>query len=105
MREAAYKALADVGRDSMHFRPPEEQNDHKITCGVRANVLAQVSSSLPLTLLQKGCYTLQLPGLDPDSLVLVGSAARTAQATASVSRWCFSLLHSRQKTPVGLLCR
>lgn len=29
VREAAYAALAAVGRDHMHFRPPEEQNDHK----------------------------------------------------------------------------
>lgn len=44
VREAAYKALATVGRDSMHFRPPEEQNDHKITCGVRTEVLHQVDA-------------------------------------------------------------
>lgn len=30
VREAAYHALAAVGRDVMHFRPPEEQNDHKV---------------------------------------------------------------------------
>lgn len=29
VREATYAALAAVGRDHMHFRPPEEQNDHK----------------------------------------------------------------------------
>ncbi|KXZ45571.1 hypothetical protein GPECTOR_53g157 [Gonium pectorale] len=33
-REACYRALEEVGKDSMHFRPAEEQNDHKITCGV-----------------------------------------------------------------------
>ncbi|GIL67509.1 hypothetical protein Vafri_20868 [Volvox africanus] len=33
-RDACYKALAEVGSDNMHFRPKEELNDHKITCGV-----------------------------------------------------------------------
>lgn len=30
VREAAYTALAAVGRENMHFRPPEEQNDYKV---------------------------------------------------------------------------
>ena len=30
VREASYQALAAVGRDRMHFRPPEEQNEHKV---------------------------------------------------------------------------
>lgn len=38
VRDAAYKALAMVGKEKMHFRPPEEQNRHKITCGVHASV-------------------------------------------------------------------
>ncbi len=42
VREAAYAALAKVGKDSMHFRPPGEQNEHKITCGVQVGVLQQV---------------------------------------------------------------
>lgn len=29
-REASYKALALVGKENMHFRPPEEQNEHKV---------------------------------------------------------------------------
>lgn len=29
-REAAYHAVAAVGREQMHFRPPDEQNDHKV---------------------------------------------------------------------------
>ena len=29
VREATYAALDAVGREHMHFRPPEEQNDHK----------------------------------------------------------------------------
>lgn len=31
-----------VGKDVMHFRPPDEQNDHKVTCGVNVGVLQQV---------------------------------------------------------------
>ena len=30
VRDATYAALAAVGKDSMHFRPPDEQNDHKV---------------------------------------------------------------------------
>lgn len=30
VRDAAYSALAKVGRERMHFRPPDEQNDHKV---------------------------------------------------------------------------
>ena len=30
VRDAAYVALAKVGRDHMHFRPPDEQNEHKV---------------------------------------------------------------------------
>jgi hypothetical protein len=26
----------------MHFRPPDEQNDHKVTCGVNVGVLQKV---------------------------------------------------------------
>ena len=29
VREAAYRALVQVGKDRMHFRRPDEQNDHK----------------------------------------------------------------------------
>ena len=29
VREATYAALAAVGRNNMHFRPPDEQNEHK----------------------------------------------------------------------------
>lgn len=41
-REAAYHAVAAVGREQMHFRPPDEQNDHKVTCGVHASVVDRV---------------------------------------------------------------
>ena len=30
VREATYHAVAAVGREVMHFRPPEEQNEHKV---------------------------------------------------------------------------
>ncbi|KAG2440657.1 hypothetical protein HYH02_010236 [Chlamydomonas schloesseri] len=49
-RDACYKALAEVGKDAMHFRPAEEQNDHKVTCGVAdpqaAQVVGRVNSEL-----------------------------------------------------------
>jgi len=35
-----------VGKEKMHFRPPEEQNDHKVTCGVNVAVLQQVLDSI-----------------------------------------------------------
>ncbi|KAG2425471.1 hypothetical protein HXX76_013681 [Chlamydomonas incerta] len=49
-RDACYKALAEVGKDAMHFRPAEEQNDHKVTCGVAdaaaGGVVGTVNSEL-----------------------------------------------------------
>ncbi|KAK2076311.1 hypothetical protein QBZ16_000835 [Prototheca wickerhamii] len=42
VRELAYAELARVGREAMHFRPPVEQNAHKVTCGVRGDVLPGV---------------------------------------------------------------
>lgn len=41
VREACYAAVAAAGWEAMHFRPSEELNDHKITCGVRCDVLEQ----------------------------------------------------------------
>jgi hypothetical protein len=35
-----------VGKEKMHFRPPEEQNDHKVTCGVNVSVLQPVLDSI-----------------------------------------------------------
>lgn len=35
-----------VGKESMHFRPPEEQNQHKVTCGVNVQVLPSVLDDL-----------------------------------------------------------
>jgi sucrose-6F-phosphate phosphohydrolase len=46
VREAAYKALLQVGKDRMHFRAPEEMNEHKITVGVQLNALENVLSSI-----------------------------------------------------------
>lgn len=42
VRDAAYKALLRVGKDMMHFRAPEEMNEHKITVGVRLDALQSV---------------------------------------------------------------
>ena len=42
VREAAYAALAAVGRSEMHFRPPEEQNEHKVgLCWLGGRLLPQ----------------------------------------------------------------
>jgi hypothetical protein len=38
--------VLQVGKDSMHFRPPEEQNQHKVTCGVNVKVLPSVLDDL-----------------------------------------------------------
>lgn len=46
MRDAAYSEVARVGREAMHFRPPAEQNEHKVTCGVQADVAGDVCGSL-----------------------------------------------------------
>jgi len=37
----------------MHFRPPEEQNEHKITCGVHVNALQQVRSVMARGMAQR----------------------------------------------------
>lgn len=34
----------------MHFRPPDEQNDHKVTCGVNVSVLQQVLDQIQAAL-------------------------------------------------------
>lgn len=41
-RDAAYQALHKVGKEKMHFRPADEQNEHKITCGVHMQALESV---------------------------------------------------------------
>ena len=46
VREAAYGALAAVGKQHMHFRPPDEQNDHKVTCGVKTEYADRVGANL-----------------------------------------------------------
>ncbi|KAL6764257.1 sucrose-6F-phosphate phosphohydrolase-domain-containing protein [Haematococcus lacustris] len=54
VREACYSALAQVGKESMHFRPPDEQNKHKVTCGVAVSALARVLASLQQSLSGQG---------------------------------------------------
>ncbi|KAL0041523.1 hypothetical protein WJX79_006124 [Trebouxia sp. C0005] len=54
VREATYAALAAAGREKMHFRPPEEQNDHKVTCGVHMDVMDQVQQQISETLQKEG---------------------------------------------------
>uniref|UniRef100_A0A7S0QZA9 Sucrose phosphatase-like domain-containing protein n=1 Tax=Chlamydomonas leiostraca TaxID=1034604 RepID=A0A7S0QZA9_9CHLO len=53
-REACYRALAEVGKERMHFRPPEEQNAHKVTCGVRADVMGPVQAVVEANLASAG---------------------------------------------------
>jgi hypothetical protein len=38
----------------MHFRPPEEQNDHKVTCGVATAALPRVLGGIEATLAAAG---------------------------------------------------
>lgn len=38
----------------MHFRPPEEQNDHKVTCGVTTAALPRVVAGIESTLAAAG---------------------------------------------------
>ncbi|KFM25353.1 Protein GrpE [Auxenochlorella protothecoides] len=54
VRDAAYAALAAVGRDAMHFRPPAEQNEHKVTCGVHVGALARVAQDVRERLARHG---------------------------------------------------
>ncbi len=54
VREATYAALAAAGREKMHFRPPEEQNDHKVTCGVHMDVMDQVQQQISDSLAAEG---------------------------------------------------
>ncbi|KAL4445901.1 hypothetical protein ABPG77_009100 [Micractinium sp. CCAP 211/92] len=46
VREACYRVLANVGKDAMHFRPPNEMSAHKVTCGVRLDVLEGVVAAI-----------------------------------------------------------
>ncbi|KAK3282896.1 hypothetical protein CYMTET_9385 [Cymbomonas tetramitiformis] len=46
VREAAYGAIQVGGTEMVHFRPPEELNEHKITLGVNDEVLADVMKEI-----------------------------------------------------------
>jgi len=50
VRDAAYKALKAAGKERMHFRPPDEQNEHKVTCGVRVDVIEKIKEIIARTL-------------------------------------------------------
>jgi len=54
VRDATYRVLASVGREAMHFRPPEELNEHKVTCGVRDDVAGNVVLDLEKILAATG---------------------------------------------------
>jgi hydroxymethylpyrimidine pyrophosphatase-like HAD family hydrolase len=53
-REACYAALAAVGADRMHFRPAEEMNSHKLTCGVRADTVDDAVARVTRMLTKEG---------------------------------------------------
>lgn len=63
VREACYQAVMSVGREAMHFRPPEEQNDHKVTCGVLATQAAVVQVTSAALLAAQSCAYKPLPAL------------------------------------------
>ncbi|GFR51603.1 hypothetical protein Agub_g14027 [Astrephomene gubernaculifera] len=54
VRDACYQALGEVGSESMHFRPPEEQNPHKVTCGVADGAVGRVVASVQQQLAAAG---------------------------------------------------
>ena len=54
VREATYAALAAAGREKMHFRPPEEQNNHKVTCGVHVDAVEDVQRQITQSLEAEG---------------------------------------------------
>lgn len=57
-REAAYAALARAGKEAMHFLPPEDQSELKVSCGVRDDALAQVLEDLQTGLAKHGASSL-----------------------------------------------
>lgn len=59
----------------MHFRPPEEQNDHKVTCGVNVAVLQQVLDSIQQRLSTAGVQA---------NIITSGTGAQPGTA----ARWC-----------------
>ncbi|KAL4859929.1 Fumarylacetoacetase [Chlorella vulgaris] len=46
--------LEGVGKDAMHFRPPSEMSEHKVTCGVRLDVLDGVLAGIKRELADGG---------------------------------------------------
>jgi sucrose-6F-phosphate phosphohydrolase len=54
VRDGAYKALVKVGKDAMHFRPPHEMNEYKVTAGVLYAVLPHVLQSIEEDMSSKG---------------------------------------------------
>lgn len=54
VREVAYKAMAMVGKDAMHFRPPHEMNEYKVTAAVLNRELPNVLQSIKEDLSSKG---------------------------------------------------
>lgn len=84
VREAAYAAMAAVGKESYHFRPPSEMNAHKITCGVAVSALDEALTCISAKLEDQGVqYKAIVSGKgDWRFLDLVPVAAGKAEALA-----------------------
>jgi len=44
--DAVRSSIAELGADHMHLRDPSEQNDHKVTCGVKVDMLQQAVAGI-----------------------------------------------------------
>lgn len=86
----------------MHFRPPNEQNEYKVTCGLAVTVLPKVLMTLS-TLLEEG-------GVRAN--VIVSGIGDWRCATQGVwfcdlrfRNLCLGLLHQRSRVITGLVGR
>eukprot|EP00210_Caulerpa_lentillifera_P000298 g291.t1 len=52
--EAAESAVTVVGSESMHFRPKNEQNEYKVTCGVRNECIKKALEHIQSKLYESG---------------------------------------------------
>lgn len=53
VKECVDKVICKFGEDNLHYRPPHELNEHKITCGVRTSVLSSLIPELEVLLNQR----------------------------------------------------
>lgn len=89
-RDAAYAARAAAPGGAVHFRPPEEQNERKVTLGVRADALEVTLKVLKANLKNSGIsYRVVVSGLGDwrfvDTLPAnAGKAAALAHVAAAL---------------------